>query len=376
MKPDLLEQQNNITTPKEAIPWWKTDLGSSEIEEITESIHNRYITQGPVTEKLEELIAQRLNVPYVLCTTSGSTALLMALMACNIKPGDEVIVPALTFIATAQAPAILGADVKLVDVCPSKPVIDINKIEEAITPKTKAIIPVHLNGHGADMLKINEIAQEYNLKIIEDCAQAFMSQNPSGYLGTQSHIGVFSLGITKLITTGKGGFITTADEKLYNTIKRMRNLGSSAKGQPNAQYDMKGFNFEFNDILASIGVSQINKIDLKMKAINNLYDYYMENLKDCDFLEILQVDRKKGEFPLWTQAICKNRGSLIQNLKEENILLKPFDPCVSDSIDNLKQDYPHAQNFANNGIILPSGPDQNKEDVEHIIKTLKNYTGS
>ena len=244
---------------EKVISWWKINLGKDEVKNIKGAISNRYVTQGVLTEKLERHLAEILNVPYVVLTTNGSSALLMALIALGIKPGDEVIIPDLTFVATAQAPLLLGAKVRLIDVKPRKPVIDVNKIEEAITSKTKVIIPVHLNGRAADIKNINKIAAKYNLKVIEDCAQAFCSKNSFGYFGTQSDVGVFSLGIAKLITTIQGGFLATRDESLFKRLKKIRNHGLSSYTPDFSDPDILGFNFKFNDVLASVGLSQIKR---------------------------------------------------------------------------------------------------------------------
>jgi dTDP-4-amino-4,6-dideoxygalactose transaminase len=208
---------------KYSIPWWKTSLGKEEAQRIEKAVLSRCITQGPLTEKLEKKIAELLDVPYVVLTINGSAALLMALAACDIKPQDEVVVPNFTFIATAQAPLFLGAKIKLVDVEQTRPVIDIKEIRKSITKKTKVIIPVHVNGRSADMNLINKIAAEHNLRVIEDSVQSLCSQNEFGYLGTQSDIGVFSLGITKFITAGMGGFLVTRNKKLFNKLRKIRN---------------------------------------------------------------------------------------------------------------------------------------------------------
>lgn len=354
------------------IPWWKTDLGRNEINEIEQSILNRWITQGPVTEKLEKKLSELLGVPYVLLTTSGSAALLMALMACGVKPGDEVIVPALTFIATAQAPSLLGANVKLVDVEREKPVMNVRNLEKIITAKTKVIIPVHLNGRSVDMEYLNKLAAQHDLKIVEDAAQALCSKNPSGYLGAQSDIGVFSLGITKLITTGKGGVLIVRDKETFEKLKKIRNSGMSEKKSILPSYDILGFNFEFNDILASMGLSQFEKIEEKIRKLNDIYRFYREELKSLSYLKIIEVDLNTGELPLWVEALCPQRDKVIALLKRNNVQAKPSDPCVCDSLQfkNI-EDFKNSKHYADNGLILPCGPDQPLEDRKYTVEVLR-----
>ena len=179
------------------VSWWRTSFGEEEIQRIGNSIRNEHVSMGAVTAEFENQLAAFLGVPHVVATTNGSTAILMALMAAGVGPGDEVIVPNRTWIASAHAPKLLGAQAVLVDVEQTRPIIDAAKIESAITSRTKAIIPVHLNGRSADMRRISLLAKKYGLFIIEDAAQALGSKNADGFLGTQSDIGCFSLSVAK-----------------------------------------------------------------------------------------------------------------------------------------------------------------------------------
>lgn len=355
---------------KNLIPWWKTDFGQREMAKIEVSIQNNCITQGPFTDSLEKELAKLLDVPYALLTTSGSSALLMALMACDIKPDDEVIVPAYTFIATAQAPTLLGAKVKLVDVEPSRPVIDVEQLKRSFTSKTKAIIAVHINGRAADIEAINIFAVQHDLNVIEDASQALCSYNSRGPLGTQSDIGVFSLGITKLITSGRGGFVVTKKRKIYEKLRKIRNFGISSKVSPDP--DILGFNFAFNDIAAAIGLIQIEKIDEIINAHKDIYRFYCEELKEKEYLKILKVDVNKGELPLWVEVLCDQRDSLISLLETQGIQSKAFDPCLCDvSYCRTKGHFEHAQFFANHGLTLPCGANQSKDDLKRVVHVLQ-----
>jgi len=204
------------------ITWWKTLFGEEEVNKVADSIREEHVSQGPVTAEFERQVSGFLDIPYVIATTSGSMALLMSLWVLGVGPGDEVIVPNRTWIATAHAPLLLGAKVKLVDVEPNRPIIDASLIEERITEKTKAIIPVHMNGRAADMQKIKAIASTYNINVIEDAAQAIGSKNRDGFLGTQADIGCFSLSVAKTISTGQGGFLVTDNEDIAQRLKAIR----------------------------------------------------------------------------------------------------------------------------------------------------------
>jgi len=360
---------------KYLIPWWKIDLGRNEIKKIKESMLNRHITQGPVTEKLEKQLAKLLSVPYVILTTSGSTALLMALLAYKIKPGDEVIIPNLTFVATAQAPLLLGAKVRLVDVECSRPLIDIKQIEKVITSKTKAIIPVHLNGKAADIKGINRLAAKYNLKVIEDSVQALCSRNKLGYLGTQADLGVFSLGITKLITTIQGGFIVIKNKDIFERLKKIRNHGILSQSSSCFKDAIPGFNFKFNDILAAIGLSQTQKAKKKSKSLKNIYRFYKRELRDLDYIKLIEVNLKQGELPLWVETVCAEREKVIALLQAKNIQTKSFFPsCCEYPYLKSKGDCRNSKFYAKYGLILPSGPDQKIEDLVAVVKALKDIS--
>lgn len=351
------------------IHWWRTDIGKHELAKIEKSIYKGCISQGQVTEDLERRLADLLNIPFVVLTASGSMALLMALIASGVRHGDEVIIPDQTFIATANAPFLLGAAVRLVDVKRERPLIDVEKIEKVITSKTKAILPVHLNGMAADMSYIKGLASKYNINIIEDAAQAFCSRNHYGYLGTQSDMGIFSLGMTKLITTGQGGFVATDKEETYIRLRRIRNHGSLSISP--SHFDTFGFNFKFNDILAGVGLAQVEKVKEKVEKQKRIYSYYKEGIKDLKFIKLLDVDIDNGELPLWADALCAEREKVLTLLKEKGIEAIPFPPGLHRSpyLDNTGE-YKYSDIYAEHGLILPSGPDRGIRDIECTVKIL------
>ena len=276
-----------------AVSWWRTDVGAGEIAKVVESIRAERISGGPVTAELERAIGSVLGVPYVVCTPSGTMALKLALTTLGIGPGDEVIVPDRTFIATAHAALMLGAKVRLVDVLPDRPVLDVAQIEAHITPRTKAILPVHLNGRAVDMAALNEIARRRGVRVVEDAAQAFLSRGPGGWLGTHSDIGCFSLGMTKLVSTGQGGFCVTRDEDLYRRMRLVQNQG--VVDTLSDDYELRGFNCKFNDVLASLGVVQLERRAEKITRVTQVYEAYREFLDRLRILSIIPVMVENGE---------------------------------------------------------------------------------
>lgn len=354
------------------ISWWRTEFGQEEINNLTEAINNECISQGIITAELEKRLAKELDIPYVVATTSGSMALLMALIALGIKPGDEVIVPNRTWIATAHAPLMLGAKVVLVDVMPDIPIMDISQLKTKITHRTKAIIPVHLGGRAVDMEAVKEIAKEYGLCVIEDAAQALFSRNQDGYLGTQSDVGCFSLSIAKLISTGQGGFIVTKNKETYEKLKLIRTHG--VNDVINVSYTRLGFNFRFTDIQASIGIAQLNRLKEKIDRVKAIYARYLSVMHELPFLKFIPVNMEAGEIPLYIEVLCSQRDKIMRFLAEQGIQTRPFYPDLDTAgYFGRFEEFPNARLFGEQGVFLPCGPAQNLENIDYVIDVLRKY---
>lgn len=356
---------------KKKIPWWRTSFGEEEIQRIADSIRNECISQGKVTAQFERNLAEFLEIEHVIAVSNGSIALMMALMALGIVPGDEVIVPNRTWIATAHAVHLLGAKVILVDVEPDRPIIDAKQIEECITSKTKGMIPVHLNGRSADMEKIRDIARRHSLFVIEDAAQAIGSRNADGYLGTQSDVGCFSLSVTKTIATGQGGFAATNDIELAKRMRAIRTHGVENVKEPES-WMMPGFNFRFTDLQASIGIEQLIRLPERVEHLKNIYIKYAEGLVDTPF-KLIPVNLEAGETPVYNEFLIENRSEWIANLEHRGIEISPFYPDIQKNSYFIKQKsyFPNSGIYGLQGIILPSGPNQNLSGIRTVIQTIK-----
>lgn len=354
------------------IPWWRTDLGHAEFGGIKRAIKSQQVTQGKLTRELEGRLSDIFKTNNVLLTNNGSSALLAALIACGVGKNDEVIVPDLTFVATAQAPLLLGARVRLVDVQAERPLIDVAKIESQITSRTKAIIAVHLNGRAADMSQINKIARRHRITVIEDAAQALGSRNLFGMLGTQSDVGVFSLGVTKLLTTGQGGLLVVKDKDIFKRLKQMRDKRISFDEKRSLKTSSVSLNFKFNDIMAAIGLGQLKGLKKRIEAHNQIYRFYQDGLSSLGYIRMLRVDQEKGELPLWAEALCSQRDKVIGFLKDKGIEAKPFDPALSDLLGfGDKKSFKYSRLYAKYGLILPSGPGQRQKDLDLTVKVLR-----
>ena len=355
------------------VSWWRTSFGEEEIQRIADSIRNEFVSQGEVTKQFEQAMSDFLEVEHAIAVSSGSTAILMALMAVGVLPGDEVIMPNRTWIATAHAVHLLGAKVVLIDVGNKRPLIDADQIEQHITAKTKVIMPVHMNGRSADMLKIHEIAKRHSLFVIEDAAQAIASRNQNGYLGTQSAIGCFSLSVAKTISTGQGGFAVTNNDKLANRMRAIRTHGVENVKDPE-KWGIPGFNFRFTDVLASIGIEQLNRLPDRIDHLKIIYKTYADKLKDTRF-KLIPVNLELGEVPLYNEFLVENRNKWIKRLENKQIETRPFYPDL-DKAPYFKQkkiNYPNSRKYGLMGIYLPSGPDQSITNINKCIEIIRNY---
>ncbi len=354
------------------VPSWMTDIGENEIATVAETMAAKSFSMGAVTAKMEAEIAKQLDVPYVLCATSGSMALMMGLMGAGVGPGDEVIVPTRTFIATAHAASVLGAKVVMVDSLSESPNMDVAEAAKKITPRSKAIMPVHLNGRMCDMAAIRALAEKHGLAVIEDACQGMFSRGPDGYQGTLGDCGCFSFGMVKLVSTGQGGAIVTRNKELYEKLAAMRNHGVA--DVVSHTYLTTGHNFKFNDLLASIGLWQVRRGPEKASHVNAVYKRYREGLEGLSFIELAPVDVDKGEVALWTEAVSEERDNLMAFLAGEGIQTRKFIPCVHTAPHfSGGGPFPNSERYNRTGFNLPGGPDMPLEYVDRTIEALKKY---
>lgn len=356
----------------EKIQWWRTEFSKEELFSIMETLSQERISQGPETETFERECAGLLEVPYAVATTSGTMALTLSLLALGVGPGDEVIIPNRTFIATAHAALVLGARVVLVDTRRDLPLMDVAAVEAKITPRTKAIMPVHLNGRAVDMPALRRIAERHQIAIVEDAAQAILSRTEEGCLGTLGTIGAYSLGMTKLISTGQGGLMVTKSADVAHRLRLARNHGVVDVFE--ATYTQLGFNGKYNDIAAAFGRAQIRRADHKREYVTELYRLYGEAMADLRYIQMIPVNLERGEVPLWIEVAVADREKFKIFLAERNIDTRKFLPNLN-LAPHLKNDgsFPNSEFFHHHGIFLPGGPGQPMANVHRVLEALRDY---
>lgn len=353
---------------KKKINAWNISLGKEEANAAYDSIMNRCLSEGVRVKELEEKLAVFLGRKYAVCVPNGSSAVLLAMMGIGISPGDEVIIPDFTFIATGHAPKLLGADVILADTRKDVPVMDMDKVLQLITPKTKAIIPVHLNGRRADTKRLKEELRGTGIYVIDDACQAFASGEENDYAGIDADIACYSFAVTKIMTTAQGGFVTTDDDDLYLRMKKLKMQGMDNIFESNI-YQLAGFNLKYTDILASVGLVQLNKISEKIDACKRNYRMYQEGLKKIKSLK--WIPTKQDETIYTPDVLCTDSKEIRTFLEGKNIQIRPAGACLHHADYFVKRTtYENAEYFENNLLYLPGGPDQPMQNIKTVIDTI------
>ena len=362
---------------KSKIPVAEPSIGDAELNLVIEAVRSGWVSsKGRFIEEFEEKFAKYIGVRYGIATSNGTTALHLALTALGIKQGDEVIIPTLTFVAVANAVIYTGAKPILIDSHPDYWCIDLSKIEERITKKTKAIIPVHLYGHPCDMTKI---AGNHNLYVIEDCAEAHGAKYKDKKVGCFGDIACFSFYGNKIITTGEGGMCLTNREELAEKMRVLRDHGMD----PNRKYwhEVIGFNYRMTNLQAALGVAQIEKIDEFMKRKRKIARTYNSLLKDIKGITLPpEMPWAKNVYWLYSILVDEkefgiSRDKLMINLAENGVETRRFFYPIHTMPPYKKyadDDFHVAERLSSCGINLPSGIKLTKEEIEDIAQLILN----
>lgn len=353
------------------IPVWSNFLSEKEMEKFRQAVSDRNIMEGPVLREFQNCLKSILGVKYVIGTSSGSAALALALMGIGVEPGDEVIVPDLTFIATANAACLLGAKVIVAGTQTNKTLLDFDAIDKLITEKTKVIITVDLNGRISCSRALKEKYSSQGIYIVDDACQALMSEDRYGKAGTQADIGCFSFGITKTVSTVNGGLVITNNDYLYERMKIMKTQGMESVFESDT-YTYPGFNFKLPDVLAAIGLGQLERLDEKMEHMKEIDDMYRGGLSLVEGISF--SERKENEFLWMTDVLCENRDKVREILKENGVVSRPLGaPLHTAPFLHGGGKYEDSVEIQKKLLYLPSGPDQDFKNIEYVIRILKTH---
>ncbi len=371
------------------VPLFKIFWDNDDLSAISNVIRaGKSWATGSNIELFEKKIAHYIGTKYALVVNSGTSALHLALNSHGIKKNDEIIVPSFTFIATCNAPFFVGAKPVFADVECKTFGLDPDDVKKKLTPKTKAIIPIHYGGCPCLIEDLKEIAEDNNLFLIEDCAESFgasIGGKKTGNFGTQ---GVLSFCQNKIITTGEGGAIVTNSKEIFENTKLARSHGRLENkdyfcSDEYMDYVGLGYNFRMSNINAALGISQIEKIDKIIAMRRKNANYMTSLLSELDGLEVPSVPRDFFHvFQLFTVRIKKGRkvrNSLIRHLKKNHISSKVyFEPVHKTSFyrkmfscNNIK--LPVTEELSDQVLTLPLYPNQTDEEMDYVVNSIKSF---
>jgi perosamine synthetase len=353
------------------IPIARPDLGQEEIAAVTEVLSSGMIAQGRKVAELEGLWAEFIGVRHAVAMANGTAALMSIFAGIDLEPGDEVITVAHTFAATANAILYTGATPVFVDIEPDTYLIDAKRIEAAITPRTRAICPVHLFGLVADMDMIQAIADRYGLAVVEDACQAHGATFRGRKAGSFGH-GAWSLYATKNMTTAEGGFVTTNDDKLADWLRRYRNQGMRSR----YQFEMLGYNFRMTDLAAAIGIAQFGKLARNTARRQALAARYDEAFGELPIGLPITPDGRTHVFHQYTIDVGGARDAILADLREAGVGADVYYPIPVHRQEyimerGLDAELPVTEAAAARTLALPMFPGLTDAEQGQVIDALR-----
>jgi perosamine synthetase len=352
------------------IPISKPFIGVREKELVLDALNSGWVSSiGKYIDEFEANFARYCGTKYALAVSNGTTGLHLALATLNLQPGDEVIIPDLTFVATANAVAYTGATPILADIDADTLCIDPASVKSLISQRTKAIIPVHLYGHPADMDALTEIGNRHGLDVIEDAAEAHGAEYKGRRVGSLGKCGVFSFYGNKVITTGEGGMLTTNDREFYEHARRLRDHAMS----PERRYfhEELGYNYRITNLQAALGVAQLESIEAFLERRAEIMSWYSSEIATTDCVRLNRV-KNWAKSAFW--MVClevdwldeARRDVFSQALKARGIDTRPYF-CTISSMPMYKQEpLPISARKAQTGLNLPSYYELTKPEVQRI----------
>ena len=352
-------------------------LGGNERKYVLDCLDTNWISSnGKYIGAFEDAFAKFCGVKHAIATNNGTTALHLALVALDLKPGDEVIIPTVTYIATANAVTYCGATPVLVDVCADTMNIDPNVISKKITSKTRGIIPVHLYGHPAEMEPLIRLARKHGLWIVEDAAEAHGAEVMGRKVGGLGTCATFSFFGNKIITTGEGGMVTTNDDNLAARLLLFRGQGMDLKRR--YWFPVIGYNYRMTNIQAAIGVAQMEAVDKALSDRDVLAIWYNDALAHLQDKIILPKQQPWAKQVFWMYNIflrngdAHKRDAVMRHLDEMGIETRPvFYPMHLLPPYEENTTYPVADLWSKRGINLPTHQNLTQDDVYRVADSLK-----
>lgn len=335
-----------------------------------------WLTEFKKTEEFEKMLAKFVGAKYACCVNNGTVSLFVALQALGIGRGDEVIVPNLTMIASANAVILAGAKPVLVDINEQNLCLDLDLIKKAITKKTKALMFVSFNGRSPNMDKIVSFCKANNLYLIEDAAQSLGATWKGKHLGTFGEVGSFSFSAPKIITTGQGGALVTNSDALIKKIRQIKDFGRLKSGVD--EHIALGYNFKFTDLQAVIGIEQMKKLPSRVERKKQIYSIYRKTLSSLKQVFFIPTDL--GDTPPWfIDVLVENKEKLIEYLAKNQIGSRPFYPPIHTQApyktwsEYKNAHFPVSSKVSSKGLWLPSSVSLTDKIILYICNVAKKF---
>jgi len=373
------------------VPFHRADLGEEEVQAVAEVIRSGWLTMGAKTFEFERQFAEYIGSRFAVAVSSCTAALHLCLEAVGIRVGDEVLVPAITFTATAEIITYLGACPVLVDIDPKTMNLDLADAKRRVTSKTRAVVPVHFSGQPCDMEAICDFASAYNLHIVEDAAHALPSFYRGAKVGTLSEMTAFSFYATKTLSTGEGGMITTDNENYAQRMQMMRLHGISRdawkrySGEGSWYYEVleMGYKYNMTDMQAALGIVQLSKCDWMNERRKYIANAYTKAFHKMPALEVPQITA--GNESSWHLYVLRlkserlriDRAKFIQELKSRGVgssvhfIPLHYHPAYQARFGYKPGDFPNAEKEYDRCVSLPIYSGMTDEEVDYVISAIK-----
>jgi perosamine synthetase len=352
-----------------AIPWFEPVIEADDVAAVNAVVSRGFVNEGPEIRAFEEELCHYFGSAHAVATPSCTMALALALMAHGIGHGDSVLVPSVTFIGTASAVRLTGAEVVLVDVDPDTFVMDPAHARRRLKSNARAIIPVHLTGRSANMDELGTLCREKGLILIEDAAEALGSRNAHGFLGAQSVAGCFSLAPTKIITSGQGGFILTPSSEIHDQLIRLRDHGRLSRASD--EHPVVGFNFKVTDMQGALARSQFTKLPARIARAREIDRRYENALAEVK--EITRTPRPREGYLMWPDFKSIYRDKIVDQLKRQGITLRPYWPALhrQPAYRDDPREFPGAEIACTQACWLPCSPNITDPQIDQVIYGIR-----
>lgn len=359
-------------------PW----INIAELEQLKRVIDSTFLVEHRLTREFERMTEEFTGAKHAIAICNGSMALFVCLKALGIGPGDEVIIPNLTFIASATSVVLAGATPVSCEIKEDTFCIDVQKAEKLVTSRTKAVMPVHLYGQSADMVEVLAFASRHNLRTIEDAAEGIGVRFNGRHVGTFGQMGILSYYGNKTITCGEGGIILTDDDDLAKSAYCLKNYGRPSKGT--FIHDEIGFNFSFTDLQAAIGIAQMGKVEAIVKKKKVIHDKYVHALRDTKQCCPTYIDPRCSPVFWFTLFLCEERERLARFLLQRRIQTRGVfcplhrQPCFADGriLRIIDDDFSISESIYKRGIALPSSYGLTLEQQCVVVDKIKAFYGA